>query len=34
MHDALFANQDHLEVKHLRRYAEQLQLDMARNSGS
>jgi hypothetical protein len=30
MHDALFANQDHLEVKHLRRYAEQLQLDMAR----
>jgi protein-disulfide isomerase len=30
MHDALFANQDHLEVMHLRRYAEQLQLDMAR----
>lgn len=30
MHDLLFANQDHLEGKHLRRYAEQLELDMAR----
>ena len=30
MHDLLFANQDHLQEKHLRRYAEQLELDMAR----
>ncbi|HEY7890090.1 MAG TPA: DsbA family protein [Steroidobacteraceae bacterium] len=30
MHDLLFANQDHLQAKHLRRYAEQLDLDMAR----
>ena len=30
MHDLLFANQDHLQGKHLRRYAEQLELDMAR----
>jgi len=30
MHDLLFAHQDHLEGKHLRRYAEQLELDMAR----
>jgi protein-disulfide isomerase len=30
MHDLLFANQDHLLGKHLRRYAEQLELDMAR----
>jgi protein-disulfide isomerase len=30
MHDLLFANQDHLQGKHLRRYAEQLGLDMAR----
>ena len=30
MHDLLFAHQDHLEGKRLRRYAEQLELDMAR----
>lgn len=30
MHDLLFANQDHLQGKHLRQYAEQLELDMAR----
>ena len=30
MHDLLFANQDHLQEKHLRRYAEQVELDMAR----
>ena len=30
MHDLLFANYDHLQGKHLRRYAEQLALDMAR----
>lgn len=30
MHDLLFANQDHLQAKHLRQYAEQLELDMAR----
>jgi len=30
MHDLLFANQDHLQAKQLRRYAEQLELDMAR----
>jgi protein-disulfide isomerase len=30
MHDLLFANHDHLQGKHLRRYAEQLALDMAR----
>lgn len=30
MHDLLFANQDHLQGKHLRKYAEQLELDMAR----
>jgi len=30
MHDLLFAHQDHLQAKHLRRYAEQLELDMAR----
>jgi len=30
MHDQLFANQDHLQAKHLRRYAEQLEIDMAR----
>lgn len=30
MHDLLFANQDRLQGKHLRRYAEQLELDMAR----
>lgn len=30
MHDLLFANQDHLQAKHLRGYAEQLELDMAR----
>lgn len=30
MHDLLFVNQDHLQGKHLRRYAEQLTLDMAR----
>jgi protein-disulfide isomerase len=29
MHDLLFANQDHLQGKHLRQYAQQLQLDMA-----
>jgi protein-disulfide isomerase len=29
MHDLLFANQDHLALKHLRGYAERLQLDMA-----
>jgi len=30
MHDLLFAHQDHLQAKHLRQYAEQLELDMAR----
>ncbi len=30
MHDLLFAHQDHLAGKHLRNYAEQLELDMAR----
>ena len=30
MHDLLFANQDHLQGKHLREYAERLELDMAR----
>lgn len=30
MHDLLIANQDHLQTKHLRRYAGQLELDMAR----
>ena len=30
MHDLLFAHQDHLQEKHLRQYAEQLGLDMAR----
>lgn len=30
MHDLLFANQDHLQAKHLRQYAEQLELDMPR----
>lgn len=30
MHDLLFTNQDHLQAKQLRRYAEQLELDMAR----
>jgi protein-disulfide isomerase len=30
MHDLLFANQEHLKTHHLRSYAEQLQLDMAR----
>jgi protein-disulfide isomerase len=30
MHDLLFANQDHLQRKHLRQYAQQVQLDMAR----
>jgi protein-disulfide isomerase len=29
MHDLLFANQDHLTLKHLHGYAERLQLDMA-----
>lgn len=29
-HDALFQNQPHLELPHLRKYAAQLQLDMAR----
>jgi protein-disulfide isomerase len=29
MHDLLFANQDHLALKHLHGYAERLQLDMA-----
>lgn len=30
MHDALFANQDHLEEKHLRQYAARLGLDLVR----
>ena len=30
MHDLLFANQEHLQLKHLRDYAGQLELDMAR----
>ncbi|HEV2271768.1 MAG TPA: DsbA family protein [Steroidobacteraceae bacterium] len=30
MHDLLFANQDHLQGKHLREYAGQLELDLAR----
>jgi protein-disulfide isomerase len=30
MHDILFENQAHLKLHHLRDYAEQLQLDMAR----
>ena len=30
MHDTLFAHQDHLKLKHLHTYAEQLGLDMAR----
>ena len=30
MHDLLFENQSHLKPPHLRRYAEQLELDMAR----
>jgi protein-disulfide isomerase len=30
MHDLLFANQDHLQAKHLRQYAEQVELDMPR----
>jgi protein-disulfide isomerase len=30
MHDLLFANQEHLQLKHLRDYAGQLGLDMAR----
>jgi protein-disulfide isomerase len=30
MHDVLFQNQAHLEVSDLRRYAERLELDMAR----
>ncbi len=30
MHDLLFDNQEHLELKHLRAYAERLELDMAR----
>lgn len=30
MHDLLFANQEHLALKHLRSYAERLGLDMAR----
>ena len=30
MHDLLFANQTHLEMKHLSRYAERLGLDQAR----
>jgi protein-disulfide isomerase len=30
MHDLLFANQSHLELQQLRRYAERLELDMAR----
>ena len=30
MHDLLFANQDHLQGKHLREYAGQLELDMTR----
>lgn len=30
MHDLLFANQDHLQPKHLRQYAEQIGLDMVR----
>jgi protein-disulfide isomerase len=30
MHDLLFANQEHLRLKHLRDYASQLGLDMAR----
>jgi protein-disulfide isomerase len=29
MHDLLFANQPHLELKHLKGYAERLDLDMA-----
>jgi protein-disulfide isomerase len=29
MHDLLFANQEHLTLKHLHGYAERLQLDMA-----
>ena len=30
MHDLLFENQQHLDTKHLRSYAERLDLDMAR----
>lgn len=30
MHDLLFANQEHLTLRHLRSYAERLGLDMAR----
>jgi protein-disulfide isomerase len=30
MHDLLFANQEHLKLKHLHAYAEQLEFDMAR----
>jgi protein-disulfide isomerase len=30
MHDLLFANQEHLKLKHLHSYAERLGLDMAR----
>jgi protein-disulfide isomerase len=30
MHDLLFASQEHLKASHLRSYAEQLQLDLAR----
>ncbi|HUN25674.1 MAG TPA: thioredoxin domain-containing protein [Steroidobacteraceae bacterium] len=30
MHDLLFEHQEHLDLKHLRRYAEELALDLAR----
>ena len=30
MHDRLFANQDRLTLRHLREYAEEIGLDMAR----
>jgi protein-disulfide isomerase len=30
MHDVLFAHQDHLQLKHLRAYASELELDMTR----
>lgn len=30
MHDLLFENQSHLKLEHLRRYAERLELDVAR----
>ena len=32
MHDLLFSHQQHLQLKHLREYAEQLELDMVRFS--